>query len=50
MGRRTAAGWDVHIDQAVPTVCVIAGEQDGVGITDEADVRQALIRVGPGHF
>jgi len=34
MGRRAAAGWDVHIDQAVSTVCVIAGEQDGVGITD----------------
>jgi hypothetical protein len=46
-GGRAAAGRNVHVDQAIPAVGVVAGEQDRVGITDEADVRKALVCVGP---
>ena len=45
--RRAAAGRDVHVDQAVATSGVVAREQDRVGVSDEPDVGQALVGVGP---
>jgi hypothetical protein len=47
VGGWAAAGGNVHVDQAIPAVGVVAGEQDRVGVTDEADVRKALVCVGP---
>jgi hypothetical protein len=38
MGWGTAAGRDVHVDEAEAGGCVAAGEQDGVCVADEADV------------
>jgi hypothetical protein len=45
--RRATAGRDVHVDQAVATVGVVAREQDRVGVSGEPDVGQALVGVGP---
>ena len=47
VGRRSTTGWDVHVDQAVATVSVVAREQDRVGVSDEPDVWQALVSVRP---
>src|SRR6266566_3621810 len=44
---RPSARRDVHVDEGVPAGGVMAGDQDGVGVADEPDVRQALIFVWP---
>ena len=45
--RRPAAGRDVHVDQGVLAVRVLAGHQDRVRVADQPDVRQALVVVWP---
>jgi hypothetical protein len=45
--RRPAARWDVHVDQRVLSGGVLAGDEDRVGVTDEPDVREALVVVRP---
>jgi hypothetical protein len=42
--RRTTSGRDVHIEQAVAAIGVLAGKNDRVGVSDKSDVRQALVR------
>ena len=42
--RRTTSGRDVHIEQAVTAISVLAGKNDRVGVCDKSDVRQALVR------
>jgi len=46
MRRRPATGRNEHVDQAIAPVCIVAGEQDRVCVSDEAYVRQILIFVG----
>src|SRR5690606_16290362 len=44
--RRPAAGWDMHVDQAVLAAGLLARKQHGVGITDETEVDLAgIVRV-----
>jgi hypothetical protein len=50
MQRRAASGWDVHVNQAVPAIGVLTGEQDRVGISDKSDVRQILLNAGSRYF
>jgi hypothetical protein len=45
MRRRAAAGRDVHVDKAITTVRVVAGEQNGVGVPHDSEVGKALIFV-----
>jgi hypothetical protein len=45
VGWRTAAGRDVHVDQAIATVGVVAREQNRIGISDEPDMGQVLVGV-----
>jgi hypothetical protein len=45
--RRPAARWDVHVDERVLSGGVLAGDEDRVGVTDEPDVREALVVVRP---
>jgi hypothetical protein len=40
MGWRAAAGGNVHVDDAEAAGCVFAGDGDGVGVADEADMRE----------
>jgi len=44
-----ATGWDEHVDQAVATGGVFAGEEEGVGVADHGDVREGLVVVGAGE-
>ena len=47
--RRRAASWgDVHVDERVPAIGVVAADQDRVGVAYQAQVRQALVVVGSG--
>jgi hypothetical protein len=46
--RGTAAGRDVHVDEGVPAGRVLAGQQDRVGVADDAQVRERVVLVGPG--
>jgi hypothetical protein len=43
MGRGSASGWDVHVDEAEAAVGLVAGEGDGAGIADEADVGKVAV-------
>ena len=45
--RRPSARRNVHVDEGVPAGRVLAGDEDGVRVSDEPDVRQALIFVWP---
>jgi len=48
--RGWAAVWrDVHVDKGEAAGGVGAGEKDGVGVADDAEVRQVLIAVGLGE-
>ena len=47
MGRRSAAGWDHHVDEAVAPGGIFAGEEDGVGVACQGNVRQGLIFIRP---
>jgi hypothetical protein len=50
MGWWAAAGRDVHVDEAEAAGGVLAGEQDSVGVADEADVRlDWVVCVGEGE-
>jgi hypothetical protein len=42
MGRRSAAGRNVHIDDAVAAIGLLAGDGKGVGIAHQSDVGQAI--------
>jgi len=48
MGRRPAAGRNMHIDETKAFGCIIAGHKQGVGISHDADVREAPIFVRLG--
>jgi len=50
--RRPAARGHMHVDQRVLPGGVLAGDEDRVGVTDEPDMRQALVVVWPrdGEF
>ena len=39
---RTAAGRDVHVDDAEASGSLLAGHANGVGIADQPDVRQVF--------
>ena len=39
---RTAAGRDVHVDDAEASGSLLAGHGNGVGIADQPDVRQVF--------
>lgn len=43
--RRSSARGDMHVDQGVPAGGVLAGDEDRVGIADDAEVRQGLVGV-----
>ena len=43
MGRRTAAGWNKHVDQAVAASGVFARQKDRVGISNYPEMGQGLI-------
>jgi hypothetical protein len=45
VGRRAAAGWDMHVDKCVFAVSVVAAHKDGVGVADQAEVRKAFVFV-----
>src|SRR5439155_27213713 len=47
MGRRAAAGRDVHVEDGEAAVRVLAGENQGVGVARQRDVGQGLVHVGP---
>jgi hypothetical protein len=49
VGRGTAAGWDMHVDECVLAGGVIARHQDGIGVPDEAEVRKAFVFVWSSH-
>ena len=46
MRRRAAAGRDMHIDKTEAPRGVLAGEEDGIGIANYAEVGQVLVGVG----
>jgi hypothetical protein len=47
---RAAVGRDVHVDEAEAAGGVVAGEKDGVGVADEADVGEGgVIGYGGGE-
>lgn len=48
VGRRTAAGQDLHVDERVGAVRVVAGDQDRVRVTDQASARQRPVLVRSG--
>jgi hypothetical protein len=37
----------VHVDEAIAPVRIGTRKQNGVGIADESDVRQAFVGIGP---
>ena len=39
---RTAAGRDMHVDDAEAPGSLLAGHGDGVGISDQSDVREVV--------
>ena len=41
--RRTASRWNVHIDHAESSRCFRSGDGDGVGVSDESNVRKSFI-------
>jgi hypothetical protein len=43
MGRRTAARWDMHVDECVFAGGVVASDKDRIGVPDEAEVRKAFV-------
>ena len=43
MWRRTAAGRNVHIDQAEVSARIVAGQGNRVGIAYQADMREILV-------
>ena len=43
MGRRAAARRNVHVDEAITTVSVVASEQNGVGVPHDSDVGKAPV-------
>ncbi len=47
MRRWAAPGRNVHVDQAITAAGVGGREEDGVGVSNESDVREALVRIGP---
>ena len=48
VGRGTAAGRDVHIDEGVPASGVLTSQHDRVSITTQPHVRKRPVLVGPG--
>jgi hypothetical protein len=46
VGRRAAAGRDVHVDEGVFAGGVVASHKDRIGIADKAEMRKALVLVG----
>ena len=44
---RAATRRDKHVYKAVATAGVVAREQDRIGVSNEPDVGQALVSVGP---
>src|SRR5665213_3901030 len=42
---RTAAWWDVHVDDAKAPRSLLTGDSDSVGVANKADVGQCLIGV-----
>src|ERR1035438_1353631 len=49
MRSRAAARRNVHVDNAKASVGLIAGDRDGIGISHDANMRKALIRIGLGN-
>jgi len=49
MWRRTTARWNEHVNQAITAIGIISGQQNGVGVPSQANVRQVLVFVGSGH-
>jgi len=49
MWRRTTARWNEHVDQAITAIGIISGQQNGVGVPSQTNVRQVLVFVRPGH-
>ncbi len=47
--RGAAPGWDMHVDEGVLAGGVSAAHQNRVGVSDEAEVREALVCVGTCH-
>jgi hypothetical protein len=45
VGRGPAPGWDVHVNKCVFAGGVVATHKDGVGVTDQAEVRKAFVFV-----
>jgi hypothetical protein len=43
MRRRAAARRNVHVNEAVATVGVVTGEQNGIGVPDDAEMAKALV-------
>jgi hypothetical protein len=46
--RGTAARRDVHVDEGVPAIGVVAGDQDRVRVADQSQVRKRLVLIRPG--
>lgn len=49
MQRRSAAGWDVHVDQAETARSCLPWDSNRIGIANQADVRQILISIRPSQ-
>jgi hypothetical protein len=45
MRRRPAARRDMHVNEAITTVSVVASEQNGVGVPHDSDVGKARVFV-----
>jgi hypothetical protein len=43
MRRRPATRWNVHVDQAESACRVFAVDEDGVGVSDDSNVRKIAI-------
>jgi len=47
MRRRAAARGNMHVNKAEAPVGIVASEQNGVGVTDDTEVRKILIGIRP---
>jgi len=47
MRRRATAGRHKHVDEAVTAGCVLARQKNRVGISNQSNVRQVWVFIGP---
>jgi hypothetical protein len=45
MGRRSTSRWNVHVDHAEFARCFRAGDGDGVGVSDQTNVRKSFLLI-----